>query len=158
MKPLEAVRAELARGRIIDAESYTAVDPYLWGVHHFLMLFNLEARCVSYRGCIDLAGMRTDSRLHSHLLVGAPFDDVYPTQLKVGYAPGPHDDWSCLADLVLAGLLDYQAPSYPFSGRIGNVGKVSMTAEGWLWAGSLRQHVAAFFHFDTFDPAAWGLL
>lgn len=137
---------------ILDSSEYTPCLPSMWGKDHISTLLYLESRAVDARGNIALEPMRTDPRLHPQFAMRAHYDTTqeYPTLLKGGVSLRFHDDWNCLADIVLAGLAVYSGDS--------KGGKISLTPLGWTWAGLARRNRAEGNRDRDFDPASWGLI
>ena len=135
-----------------SATDYKPVDPALWGKDHLTTLVYCEGRAVDAFGTLQDARMRTDVRVHP-LLSSQRTDKNYPTILRAGIKLDFHDDWSCLADLVLYGLVELNLQ------RV-----VSLTDLGWKWAGVLRRYMAETTtivngrNFENFHPSALGLL
>lgn len=145
----------------MDWEEYQAEgDDYIpmdrWGKDHWSTFAYLETLTVDHRGVIENSRMRCNARLHREL-VAMPFMDhdgaKYPTILKDGEIDR-HDDWSCLEDMVSAGLIRafYRVARH---GVVfgGNEAKVELTPLGQKVAAELRVHKAGGGAFGSFNPS-----
>ena len=126
-----------------------------WGKDHWSTFAYLETRTVDHRGIIDNRHMRCTMRLHRTFAVknlGVWQDAArYPTILKGGEKLENHDDWSCLEDMVEAGLIEAWNTISPnhFGGAEA---KVKLTEMGLVCASLLREHKANGGSFAMFDP------
>jgi hypothetical protein len=122
-----------------------SVDLYIpvseWGSDHWSTFAYLETRVVDDRGLVDNRRMRCNSRLHRDFMHMADGKN-YPTRLKGGKTIERHDDWSCLEDMVSAGLVRawYDTTGEPFG---GGKARVELTELGSQVAGQLREHKAS---------------
>jgi hypothetical protein len=140
-----------------EAEGDDYVPMEQWGHDHWSTLAYLETCAVDDRGIISNAHMRCNSRLHRAFVyitgLGTVIEGAqYPTRLKDNKALENHDDWSCLEDMVKAGLLtaEYQVR---YSRIFGNsVARVHLTPLGIDLAAQLRTHKASGASFTTFVP------
>lgn len=145
----------------------------LWGRDHWSTLAYIETRCVDHRGEIRPANMRTNTGRHP--LFGArglgPGDgSKYPTRCNDGSELSDHDDWDCLNDMRLAGLIVIVRPraaelwdvpvgsrgSIKYQGRVPSselAVKVKLTKLGNQVAGALRAHLAEKYNYATFSPS-----
>jgi len=108
-----------------------------WGKDHWSTMLYLESRAVDNKGIIENAQMRCHRSLHPEF---AHIDGTCPTRLRGGRVLSHHDDWSCLEDIVFAGLV--YAEVEDIERRPKRV-RVSFTPLGWLIAQELRKHRAA---------------
>ncbi len=144
-----------------------------WGKDHWSTLAYAEARCVDHKGVLHNAHMRTHGSRHPLLMArgfGTAGDgSQYPTIHKDGEL-ADHDDWDCLHDLALAGLLNIIRPHedalwiVPVGSRgpikhLGNLQTkalmvmVSLTELGFQVAGDLREHMAKEHKYQKFQLA-----
>jgi hypothetical protein len=133
------------------------VPVFNWDKDHWSTFAYLETCVVDAEGMIDNRRMRCSARLHrefAHIdpVLGRLLDSSkYPTRLKDGEIEN-HDDWSCLEDMVEAGLIEAwwnTKPGQPFG---GGKAKVALTKMGFVCAALLREHKANGGSFGTFDP------
>ena len=129
-----------------------------WGQDHWSTLAYLETRVTDGRGLIDNPRMRCNPRLHRHFahvctFTGKPHDGPeYPTRLKDGEIDH-HDDWSCLEDMVAAGLITAQWRVRHVGALFGNSeAKVALTDAGQALAAQLRAHKAGGGRWANFEP------
>jgi hypothetical protein len=140
-----------------EGEDYVPVKR--WGKDHWSTFAYLETRAVDADGLIDNRKMRCNLRLHRPFAantpgasVGSPVDGSrYPTRLKDGELPN-HDDWSCLEDMVAAGLItaEFREKHGPAFGS--GEARIRLTDEGRIVAAKLRGHKAAGGSFASFGP------
>jgi hypothetical protein len=128
-----------------------------WGKDHWSTFAYLETCAVDGHGIIQNAHMRCHARLHRpfvHLGFGGVPNDgsKYPTLLKDGVEVQRHDDWSCLEDMVAAGLLRswFQMRSGEYFGH--GVAKIELTPLAWDIAGQLRTYRGEGGNYATFTP------
>ena len=93
---------------LIEGNGYVPVTN--WGQDHWSTFAYLETRAVDGKGAIDNPRMRCNARLHREFANMGPFGNLhdgakYPTLLAGGIKLEKHDDWSCLEDMVAAGLI-----------------------------------------------------
>lgn len=93
------------------AEDDDFIDISEWGQDHWSTFAYLETRAVDAGGVIDNRKMCCNARLHREFANGMDAESCH-TRLKSREA-GKRDDWSCLEDMVAAGL------SSGASGRLG---------------------------------------
>lgn len=132
----------------VDPENEIVPMRY-WGKDHWSTLMYLEHRAVDKGGVIDKRQMRCDPRLHRELanvsMMGKLVDgSKYPTRLRDGETIAPHDNWSCVEDLVAYGLVeievDYNMEKRDRDGPFGHSeAVVTMTDEGRSLVAQLRQ-------------------
>ena len=130
-----------------------------WGRDHWSTFAYLETRVVDGNGLIDNRKMRCAARLHREF---AHVDPVlgrlqdggkHPTRLKDGEIEN-HDDWSCLEDMVEAGLIEAWWTPNPLNRPFGGAkAKIELTEMGFVCAGLLREYKAKGGTFGTFSPA-----
>ena len=116
-----------------------------WGHDHWQTLAYLETCVVDHAGKVDNNRMRCNPRLHRELMSTMPGANVsdpdrYPTRAARCEVIHNHDDWSCLEDMVAAGLIDAwfkQNSQAPFG---GTAAAIQFTELGWAIAGQLRKH------------------
>jgi hypothetical protein len=86
--------------------------------------------------------MRCDADRHPQFAHGE-FKDKFPTRTKKGEVKN-HDDWDCLDDCELVGLIENTGT---------NLHRVyKLTTLGWTVASQLRQHKADGGNFHSFVP------
>ena len=133
-----------------DGDDYVPIAK--WGKDHWSTFAYLETRTVDYGGEIDNERMRCNPRLHRAFMNSANrlFSGNYPTRLAHGATIEPHDYWSCLEDMVAAGLIRafYRCRYGEFFG--GGQARVELTDEGRRVAGLLRAHKADSGNFGDF--------
>lgn len=120
----------------------------VWGRDHYSTFAYLETRVVDYKGTIAKQHMRTDENRHPGLAFRLPFsgddpnEERYPTKL-VGFVKlRDHDDWDCVDDMVVAGLIEKHGTGlYPI---------VKLTEQGELVAAVLRAHKGKGGNFCDF--------
>ena len=116
-----------------------------WGHDHWQTLAYLETCAVDHAGKINNNRMRCNPRLHRELMSIMPGandgdPDRYPTRARDGELIHNHDDWSCLEDMVAAGLVEAGFKGNPYTPFGGTVAAVQFTEAGWAIAGQLRKH------------------
>jgi|GEM_PF-1204736 len=127
-----------------------------WGQDHWSTFAYLETRAVDGKGIIDNLKMRCNARLHREFMQKGPFGMIhdgakYPTLLAGGVKLEPHDDWSCLEDMVAAGLVKafYRRKSYTEAFGHSEA-KMEFTNTGLAVAAALRKHKARGGNFRDF--------
>lgn len=131
-----------------------------WGQDHWSTFAYLETRVVDGKGHIDNRRMRCNARLHREFMHDAVFhrrlllihdSSKYPTLLAGGVELEKHDDWSCLEDMVAAGLIKafYRRKSYTEAFGHSEA-KVEFTNTGLAVAAALRRHKARGGNFRDF--------
>lgn len=127
---------------IPDGDGYLPMN--VWGKDHWSTLLYLETCVVDQQGIVNNNRMRCNPRLHREFMStmpGATQSDEYPTRLADGVQHG-HDDWSCLEDMVAAGLLtaSWRQQSSRVFGSCE--ARVELTDAGWRIAQRLRKYRA----------------
>ena len=85
---------------------WETVPPTDWGKDHWSTLVFLETAAVDNKGLVQNAHMRTHPRLHpKYAHIGSTGE--YPTRLRDGELED-HDDWSCMEDMIDAGMMTAQ--------------------------------------------------
>lgn len=132
-----------------EAEGDDFIPIERWGHDHWSTLAYLETRVVDGKGAIDNRRMRCNARLHREFAHSADGSE-YPTRLKDG-EQDRHDDWSCLEDMVAAGLLiaSFRGSGKPFG---GTQGRIQLTEAGLDITAQLRNHKANGGTYATFTP------
>lgn len=120
------------------------IAPERWGRDHWTTLLYAESRAVDYNGVLDNRHMRCSSRLHRPFAHSASKAVAPPTRLLNGEQAN-HDDWSCLEDMVAAGMVEVHHAAN--SGGIGKA-RVVLTDLGWRIAHQLRRHRAEATKFE----------
>lgn len=116
-----------------------------FGKDHWSTFAYIETRCVDHGGVPDVRHMRCDASRHPQF-AHAPGGTKYPTILKAGRKLANHDDWDCLDDCELLGLLENCGTPLHRA--------YALTPLGRTVAGRLRQHKAAGGSFASFVPEA----
>lgn len=127
-----------------------------WGKDHWATFAYLETRIVDHGGMVDNARMRCHARLHRPFAEDRGFGIMdgsqHATRLKEGKQLD-HDDWSCLEDMVAAGLIVAEFRVKKQDLMVGHCeAHVQLTAEGERLAPQLRRHKAAGGDFGSFTP------
>lgn len=126
-----------------------------WGKDHWSLLAYFETCAVDHKGVIDNRRMRTNARLHRHMVginMGRTMDaQKYPTILRDGSKVDRHDDWSCAEDIKAQGLIELTFESGD-EGVIFGSGRawVTLTEQGFKVAAELRQWKAIGGQFRDF--------
>ena len=143
-----------------------------WGKDHWSTLAYIESRCVDHKGVLSNAHLRTNVGRHPLFVArgfGSPGDGSrYPTRYKGGELDD-HDDFDCLYDMVLSGLItirpnDDELWDVPVGSRgpIKHRGylqtkelkfTVKLTKLGNQVAGELRAHLAKKYNYQAFSPS-----
>jgi len=127
-----------------------------WGQDHWSTFAYLETRAVDGKGIIDNRRMRCNARLHREFMNVSPFGTIhdgakYPTLLAGNIKLEKHDDWSCLEDMVAAGLIKAFFRRRGTAEVFGNSeAKVVFTDTGLVVAAALRGHKACGGNFRDF--------
>jgi hypothetical protein len=128
-----------------------------WGQDHWSVFAYLETAVVDHRGVINNVKMRCNARLHrifANLGFGGQVRNgaAYPTLLKGGVLLERHDDWSCLEDMIAAGLM--QSWFYDTGAKMlgSGVARVEFTDLGWTLAGQVRAHRGKGGNYANFVP------
>ncbi len=111
-----------------------------FGKDHWSTFAYLETRCVDHGGEIELRHMRCDSDRHPQF-AHSGITAKYPTRLKKGEIKN-HDDWDCLDDCELAGLIKNTGTDLHRVYRL--------TTLGQSVASQLRKHKADGGNFASF--------
>jgi hypothetical protein len=115
-----------------------------WGKDHWSTFAYIETRYVDHEGIPNIRQMRCDSARHPQFSHIREEDErKYPTRYKGGELQD-HDDWDCLDDCELAGLVETTGT--------GLHPRYKLTALGRLVAAQLRQHKANDGCFHDFVP------
>lgn len=137
-----------------EVDSSDCIPIERWGKDHWATLAYLECRVVDNRGIVKNEHMRCEPRLHREFahspMLMAVSDKKYPTILNDGEINN-HDDWSCLEDMVAAGLLRAwwkQIRRQPFG---NSKAKVELTERGETICGELRKHKAKGGNWANFN-------
>lgn len=140
----------------VDGDDYIPIER--WGRDHWSALMYLETRATDAGGVIDNRRMRCNARLHREFAnvraPGYPIVDgkQYPTRLRDGEIEN-HDDWSCLEDLISAGLIEgWYRVKYPAEAFGNSIARIELTELGWWVAAQLRRHKAEGHVFADFCP------
>lgn len=104
-----------------QAADHTPVPVADWGKDHYSTLAYVDCRTVDHKGRLDHDHMRCSGLVHPVLLsakrrgstVGSGSSDgrEFPTRLRGGAGLAGHDDYSCLDDMLAAGLLTVAMPT-----------------------------------------------
>lgn len=128
-----------------------------WGSDHWSTLAYLETRAVDADGRVENQRMRCNPRIHrsfANLGKGGGLVDgsKYPTRLRGNKTLDDHDDWSCLEDMVSAGLL--RAFWCDGGDQIfgGAEARIELTDLGFEICAALRSHKAKGGNFGDFEP------
>lgn len=123
-----------------------------WGKDHWSTFLYLEACAVDYGGKVTRQRMRCDPRVHRELVGSTKTGGKYPTILKDGELKS-HDDWSCLEDMVAAGLVKAWTQTAHSDKVFGSTeARVELTPLGWHIIGQLRRHRASGGKTGDFSP------
>ncbi len=138
------------------------IEPARWGKDHWSTLAYVETCCVDRSGWLDGDRMRVHVRRHRSFvghrqqMLGPALHAEYPTILRGGDELPKHDDWDCLADLCVAGLVEILEEKVD-GDRDSVVGwttvRVKLTPTGTQMAALLRAHKAEGKRFADFEPA-----
>ena len=127
-----------------------------WGQDHWSTFAYLETRAVDGKGIVENPKMRCSARLHREFMHEGHFSIIhdgakYPTRLAGGVKLEKHDDWSCLEDMVAAGLIKafYRRKSYTTAFGHSEA-KIEFTEKGLAVAAALRKHKAWGGNFRDF--------
>ena len=138
-----------------DGDDYVPVSE--WGSDHWSTFAYLETRAVDAKGQIDNRRMRANMRLHRHFFWATVLhradNKEYPTRLKGGSELKKHDDWSCLEDMVAAGLLRSWFRRVNDDAFNNSRGRVEFTELGLSVAAELRRHKANGGQWSNFEPS-----
>lgn len=126
---------------IIDEKPRVGIEQF--GADHWSTFAYIETRTVDHKGVPNIPHMRCDADLHPQFAHSGTTGKKYPTRIKGGELEN-HDDWSCLDDFELLGLLENKGTGF---NRV-----YKLTALGRLVAAQLRAYKAIEGSFATFEP------
>lgn len=138
-----------------EPEGSGYVFPKDWGKDHWSIFAYAVSCIVGKEGVLDNSKMRTNTRIHREMVYISPFGttsdgSVYPTILKFGKIE-KHDDWSCLEDMVAAGLLNIFFTKISHEAFGCCKAKAELTDKGWGVARKLIEHKNAGGNFANFE-------
>lgn len=115
-----------------------------FGRDHWSTFGYIETCVVDNGGVVDIRHMRCDSKRHPWIVhLGQEHGEPGPTRLKNGALVSGHDDWDCVDDLIMLGLLEN-------AGTSANP-VYKMTQRGDTVAAALRKHKINGGTFATFE-------
>ena len=124
----------------------TPVPMSLWDRDHWSTLLYVETVCVDHDGQLERRRMRVDRRLHPLLAhIEKDQDSTCPTRLANGVELDRHDDYNCLEDMEVVGLLEVVSSIN---------GLVRLTDLGWKVAAAARKFRAEKRPWEQFDAAS----
>lgn len=126
----------------VRTAAVTSLDMSMFGRDHWSTFAYVETLCVDGDGTPEKERMRClDARhpLHAH-----SDSSAYPTRLKDGTTISQHDDWDCVHDLIVAGLMEDVGSAVNPCFRL--------TPRGFAVAALLRRHKAEDGRYATFSP------
>lgn len=130
----------------------------VWGKDHFSTFAYLETRAVDYGGLVDNKHMRCNPRIHRELANVSPGGVIdggeYPTRLKDSELKN-HDDWSCVEDMVINGLVKIFARRKNDKQFDNTQIKVEFLERGSDLAADLREHKQDGGSFSNFKIAKY---
>jgi hypothetical protein len=140
-----------------ETSAYIPMDR--WGKDHWSTLAYFETLVVDHKGMISNARMRCNARLHRNFAWMTPFsphtaESEYPTRLKGGIEQPGHDDWSCLEDMIAAGLVNGYFRQLSEATFGNSQAYVELTAAGRALANELRAHKSSGGTYATFVSKA----
>lgn len=125
-----------------------------WGKDHWSTLAYVAACVAKHRGYLRLEKMRCNPLLHHRLVprgTSLAASSAYaPTHLAGGRTIEKHDDWSCVEDMIAAGLVTMSEEGNATAGKSP---RFALTAAGRLLAHALAVHRTCGGQFETFVPA-----
>lgn len=138
-----------------ETSTYIPVDR--WGKDHWSVLAYFETLTVDRSGPISNARMRCNPRLHRNFAWMTPFsphtaDGEYPTRLKGGVEQSNHDDWSCLEDMIAAGIVIGHFRQLNDATFGNSQAYIELTSTGRALAAALRAHKASGGTYADFEP------
>lgn len=140
-----------------DGNDYVPIEK--WGKDHWSTLAYLECRTVDQHGIVNNKNMRCNPRIHREFMNSARQHSgkKYPTILKSGEKLEQHDDWSCVEDMVAAGLIRayFDTDHCTFG---GGKAKVELTADGHAYTNALRRHKSNGGTWADFDLSEFTLV
>lgn len=100
-----------------------------WSIDHWSTLLYIESRIVDHKGYVDHRQLRAHPKIHPQFAhqKDAPGTRIHPNKIV-----HPHDDWSCIEDMIAEGLVEW--------GGTGTDPQFSLTDRGHRAAASLRKH------------------
>lgn len=142
---------------VSNPSAYIPVEK--WGKDHWSTLAYLETVVVDHNGNINNQKMRCNPRLHRHFADTYHLErdpDKYPTRLRGGELQHNHDDWSCLEDMVAAGLIESEFLRVHDDLTFGtSKARVKLTDLGRFYAAELRKFKATGGNFADFVPPTY---
>jgi len=129
-----------------------------WGKDHWSTMAYLETCAVDRGGKVENARMRCHARLHRHFVYNPPGGhhlgdgSRYPTRLRDDKVLEKHDDWSCLEDMVAAGLVVAKMRKVNMDTSGDMECRVRFTDSGITLAGLLRRHKLEGGSYGNFQP------
>lgn len=121
----------------LDAKREPAMAPVpieQFGHDHWSTFGYLETRIVDYGGVVDKHHLRCVHRRHPHRAHDGGDATKHPTRLRGDVTLAYHDDWDCLDDFEVAGLVE--------TSGTGLHPVFALTELGHEIAGKLRAHKA----------------
>ena len=142
---------------VTSAETGAYIPMDRWGQDHWSTLAYFETLTVDRKGLINNSRMRCNARLHRQFAWMSPFSPhtargEYPTRLKDGIEQSNHDDWSCLEDLIAAGLVNGWFRQMDDATFGNSQAYVELTELGRALSQQLRAHRASGEIYATFIP------
>lgn len=136
----------------------------LWGKDHWSVLAYVETVMVEHQGRFEIGWdprlrqrsdrfstfwrdqptplrPKADSSKDSGPVRGKPMDEAHTTRLNDGRSVPQHDDWSCLEDMVAAGVVIGENPNLPPGVEPGQI--LVLTPLGHDLCAGLRRHKAS---------------
>lgn len=117
----------------------------LWGHDHLSIVTYIVSRTLDYAGVLDNKHLRIDGRVHSAFEHDpGTHGNKYPTRLNDGtIAEYPHDDFSCLLDLIALGYAKAWTRDYEKANSFASMEiKVELTDKGLELVKELLKHRA----------------
>lgn len=123
-----------------------------WGKDHWGALLYVEGRIVDYKGILYNLHLRCNWRLHRPFAHEGGNAEEYPTRLKGGEELAGHDDWSCLEDAAVAGLVSLRF--HLEDGEVFGHGtaKAELTDFGWEILSQAREWRGKGERMLDFEP------
>jgi hypothetical protein len=139
---------------IPEGDGYLPISE--WGQDHWSTLVYLETCAVDGRGIVNNNRMRCNPRLHREFMSTAPGaytgePNKYPTRLANGCIQNDHDDWSCLEDMVAAGLVKAFFLQVEDAAFGNSQAVVEFLPAGRTIANDLRAHRAQHGNYKRFQ-------
>lgn len=127
-----------------------------WGKDHWSTLAYVAACVATHSGYLRVEKMRCHPRLHHRLthpgvaVVILAFGGVGPTHLADGTTLDLHDDWSCVEDMVAAGVVTQSESDNVLAGKSP---RFELTHVGRALAQALVEHrTRVGGNFENFAP------